>query len=406
MGSSIVAVRRCVFVAAVLGSLFTSSARAQEPIKIGVVLELSGRFSAFGHTCQTGVKYASEVWGDTVAGRKIEFLHHDDQSDAAATVSTITHLIAQDRINYLIGPLSSPIAAAAIGPWRQGRPVWLVPGGSTTTVEKEVGPDPMFFHTFPYAYHYQKVVAAALKQQLGTPRKVAIIFVDDNYGRTHQPLARKYYTEAGFEIVAEEIVRTNSPDLNPVLTKIARTKPDILLGIGQTTDSVTLAKQVYTRNMKIPYLIGPGSTQLREWQEATGEAQEGWVGIATYLPGLVNWPANKDYPKVLPSTAEWEKRFQDRYGHEPNYHNVTCYVNAIQLLIAIDRVGDDKEKVAAELAKMDIMSPMGSTKFSPTNEGTVNQAFTDLLVFQRRGGKNILLYPPEIATGKIAAAPR
>jgi len=384
-----------------------SLAQAQEPIKIGVVLELSGRFSAFGHTCETGVKFASEVWGDTVAGRKIEFLYNDDQSDAAATVATLTHLISQDKINYLMGPLSSPIAAAAIGPWRQGKPIWFVPGGSTTTIEKEVGPEPMFFHTLPYAYHYYKTITEALKYQLDTTKKkVAILYVDDNYGRTHQPLAHQYFTQAGFEIVAEEVVRANSPDLNPVLTKIAQTKPDILLGIGQTTDSVTLAKQLYTRNLNIPYLIGPGSTQLREWQDSAGEAQEGWIGIAYYVPGVVNWPANKDYPRVLPSTAEWEKMFEARFKYEPNYHNLVCYINIMQLLIAIEKVGDDKEKVAAEIAKMDLMTPMGSGKFAPTGQGTLNQSFKDMMVFQRHNGKNVLLFPAEVATGKIAVAPR
>src|SRR3546814_7704186 len=48
----------------------------------------------------------------------------------------------------------------------------------------------------------------------------------------------------------------------------------ILLGLVQTSDAVTLAKQVHTRKLKVPYLIGTAATQLDEWQKAVGPAQE------------------------------------------------------------------------------------------------------------------------------------
>jgi branched-chain amino acid transport system substrate-binding protein len=402
-----------IFAAVVGGTAFAlalgiAPLSAQETIKIGVALELSGRFVSFGAYCKNGVEYAAEQFGDKVAGRKVEFLYRDLQSEAPSTVSAFTELVSQSKVNYIIGPTASPIAAAAIGPWRAGKPIWIVPGASTTTMEKEVGAEPNFFHTFPYAYHYQATLSATFKHYLGSDKRVAILYVDDAYGRTHQPLARKYFTAAGFQIVDEEIIRTNSPDMNPVLTKIARSKPDILLGLIQTTDAVTLAKQVYTRNLKIPYLVGAASTQQKEWQDAVGEAQEGWIGLGTYLPNLVNWPANKDYPKALPSTVEWEKNFVAKFKREPNYDDLTCYVNTIQLLIAIDKAGgDDKEKVSAELAKLDIASPMGSTKFTKTEGGTLNQAFSDMLVFQRHDNKNVLLYPLSVAgDNKILKAPR
>jgi hypothetical protein len=53
------------------------------------------------------------------------------------------------------------------------------------------------------------------------------------------------------------------------------------------------------------------------------------------------------------------------------------------------------------------MSPFGRTKFSKTTGGTLNQAYTDMLVFQRHNGKNQLLYPFEFAKDtKLVEAPR
>ncbi|MFG1193165.1 MULTISPECIES: ABC transporter substrate-binding protein [Xanthobacter] len=387
---------------AVAAALAVTPARAEETIRIGVPMELSGRFVAYGASGKRGAEFAAEVYGGKVAGKKIELLVRDVQSESQATISVFNELVTKEKVNYIIGPIGSPTVAAAIPAWRQGKPIWLVPGSSSTKLEEEVGGDPEFFHTFPYAYNYHASVAAALKAQLALGQKIAIVYTDDNYGRTHYPYAKKYLTDAGFEIVAEEIVRTNAADMNPLLTKIARAKPDVIVGLLQTTDAVTLAKQIYTRKMPVPYLIGTAATQLDEWQKAVGPAQEGWVGVTTYLPGL-NRPGNKDYPKLFPPSDEWEAAFIKKYGQEPDFEDAGGYVSAMLLFLAIEKAGgDDKEKVAAELRKMNIPDTLlGTAKFVETPSGTKQQAFTEMVVFQRENGKNVLLYPPGPATGRL-----
>ena len=194
---------------------------AQESIKIGVPMELSGRFVAYGVSGKRGAEFAAEVYGGKIAGKPIELLVRDVQSESQATISVFNELVNKEKVNYIIGPIASPTVSAAIPTWRQGKPIWLVPGSSSTKLETEVGQDPEFFHTYPYAYNYHESVAAALKQQVPAGSKVAIVYTDDNYGRAHEPYAKKYLTAAGFDVVANEIVRTNAGDMNPLL-KIGR----------------------------------------------------------------------------------------------------------------------------------------------------------------------------------------
>jgi branched-chain amino acid transport system substrate-binding protein len=379
-----------------------STARAQT-VKIGAVLELSGRFVSFGAHCQRGINMATDIFGQTVAGKKYEVVFRDVQSEARATISAFTELGSAGDVNFVIGPTSSPVTAASMPPWQQSKPLWIVPGASSLDVENLVGKEPMFFHTYPYGYHYHKSLAAALQSALGPGKRIAVLYSDDAYGRSHLPAIEKYYKEAGFDVISKESVRTNSPDMAPILTKIGRSKPDILLGVMQTTDSITLAKQIRTQRLKIPYLVGTAATQLSEWQQAVGEAQEGWLGISTYLPNTENFPADKNYPKLLPSTKDWEAAFQAKYNASPDYDEATCYANTIQLLLAIDKAGsDNKEKVAEALRNLDVMTPMGRGHFEPS-EGTNQQAFSNLIVFQRQGDKNIIIFPAEAATGKLRA---
>lgn len=387
--------------------VFGTSARAQAAkIRIGVPMELSGRFVAYGASGKRGSEFAAEMYGGSVAGKEIELLVRDIQSESQATISVFNELVLKERVNYIVGPIASPTVAAAIPTWKQAKPIWLVPGSTSTKLEDEAGKEPEFFHTFPYAYHYHESIAATLKEQVGPGKSVAIIYSDDNYGRTHLPHARKYLTEAGFTIAVEEIIRTNAPDMNPILTKIIRSKPDILLGLLQTTDSVTLAKQIHTRRLPVPYLVGTAATQLDEWQKAVGEAQEGWLGVTTFLPGLKR-AANPEFPKLFPSLPEWEALFHKKYGQEPDFEDAGCYASMAVLLIAIERAGgDDKAKVMEELGKLDLQTILGRARFAPTPSGTKHQAFTDMLVFQRQKNANTILFPKDVANGRIVAVTR
>ncbi len=376
-------------------------ARAADPIRIGAALELSGRFASFGASGKRGLEMAAAKFGPTVAGRPYEYLFRDVQSESQPTISVFTALGESDKVNYIIGPIGSPVVGAAIPAWQQSRPLWLVPGSSTTTLETQAGADRNFFHTFPYAYHYHASCAAALRHYLGTGKTMAVLYTDDNYGETHLPYARKYYPDAGFEIVGTEKVRANSIDMGAALGRIGRLKPDILLGLVQTTDQITLTKQIQSRRLEIPYLIGTASTQLKEWQDAVGPAQQGWLGITTWLPG-VDWPANPAYANLFPTTEAWVAEFRDRYKREPDFLDTGCYATAGLLLLAIDKAGvDDRDKVGEALRTIDAPTVFGLGKFGPTTGGTLQQAFTEMVIFQRQSGKDTFLYPLATATGSL-----
>lgn len=386
-------------------------AQAEEPFRIGVVGSLSGRFVAFGAQVQKGTETAVEVWkaarGGKVAGRDIELVTRDTQSNNTVTVSVMNELMQQQKADVLIGPGASNIGAAAVPPWRQydKRPIWIVPGVSTTVVEKEVGKDPYFFHTFAWTYHYHSTNAAAMKKLIGSGKNVAIIYSDGAYGRSHIEAARKYLKEAGFNIVTEELVREGAPDFTPSLLKIRARHPDVLYTLVQTDDAVLLAKQIYAAKLGIPHLIGTAQAILAEWKEATGEVQQCWTGVATWMPGLT-YAADKAEPKLFPSAADWEKHWREKYKKNPEYMEVGAYVSTMLALLAVEKSNStDRDKIHDALVKLDYKTPMGDSKFSPS-EIAQNQAFGDMVVFQQQKQpdgkfKSVILYPEDVATGKL-----
>jgi branched-chain amino acid transport system substrate-binding protein len=378
---------------------FSPSAAAQDSIKIGAPLAISGKFVAYGASAKRGAEMATDVFGGKVAGKAINLIIRDTQSDAQVAVNSFTQLLVEEKVNYLVGPIATPMAMAGLPAWRRTKALWVVPGATTPLLEEEAGKEPMLFHTFPYAYHYHVSLARILRERLGSGKKLAIIYSDDSYGREHLPYAQKYFAQEGFQIVDEELVRAGATDLSPVLAKIRRIRPDVVLGLVQTTDGIQLTKQAYVQRLNVPYLIGTAYPQLPQWQDATGEAQEGWVGVTTYIPG-VKAKADPNFPKLFPDSDQWIADFKKRYNNRtPDFIDVGAYVSTAMLLLAIDKAGvDNKEKVADELKKLDVQTMIGRGKFGPSIGGTLNQAFSDVVVHQRVKGADAILFPKEFQT--------
>jgi branched-chain amino acid transport system substrate-binding protein len=336
----------------------------------------------------------------------------DTQSNPSVTVSVMNELMRTDKSDVLIGPGGSNIGAAAVTPWRQNpnRPIWIVPGVSTTVVEKEVGKDPYFFHTFAWTYHYHSTNAAAMKQWIGTGKKVAIIYSDGAYGRAHIEAARKYLKEAGFKIVGEELIRENAPDFTPSILKIRALHPDVIYTLVQTTDAVLLAKQIYSAKLNVPYLIGTAQAILPEWKKSVGPVQECWTGVATWMPGLT-YKADPQEPKLFPASAEWEAMWRAKYKKEPEYMEVGAYVSTMLVLLAAEKTNStDRDKLRHAMAQQAYHTPMGNSKFEPS-EISLHQAFSNMVVFQQQkqpdgSFKSVIVYPKEAAQGKLLPCKR
>jgi branched-chain amino acid transport system substrate-binding protein len=124
-------------------------AYAEDTIKIGAPVEVSGKFVSYGAAAKRGIEMAVDIYGGKVAGKKIEVLFRDLQSDPQVTANSFTQLLAEEKVNFLIGPIATPMTMAGLPAWRRTKALWVVPGATTPLLEEEAGKEPMLFHTFP-----------------------------------------------------------------------------------------------------------------------------------------------------------------------------------------------------------------------------------------------------------------
>lgn len=387
------------------------TAKAQEgSFSVGVSYDLTGSFASFGRQAEEGFDLAIKTWkevkGDNVHGLKLRVVHKDAQSSTQVAVSSIIELINNEKINLLVGPDASDIASAVVPSWKQAanRPIWLLPGVSSTKAEALIGDDPYFFHGYGWAYAYGESLVGVLRT---LPKKdglrVAMLYTDGAYGRAQRDDAKEALSKAGIELVDEELMREGSPDIGSLVSKLRRAKPDVIYAPAQTGDAAQIAKQFYISKIGVPYLIGSASIPLAEWQKATGPAQSCWMGMSSWLPGL-NYPADTKEPKLFPSSTEFEAKFRKEYGHDAEYTGVSHYSLTLIALLAADKTGTDRDKIEQAIASSEYMTPFGYAKFTPTRIAKHN-AFFDQLVFQRQPAENgeyrsVVLYPQKIAQGK------
>ena len=93
--------------------LVVSPADAQQPIKVGLILPYSGQFADPGAQADNGIKLYVQKHGDTVAGRKIEFIRKDSGGIAPDVAKRLAQeLVVRDKVDILGGLILTPNALA------------------------------------------------------------------------------------------------------------------------------------------------------------------------------------------------------------------------------------------------------------------------------------------------------
>ena len=89
-----------------------TSALAADKLKIGLMLPASGTFADLGKAITNGFKLAISEQGGTVAGRDIEYVSVDDESDPSKATDNANKLIKRDNVDLMVGTVHSGVALA------------------------------------------------------------------------------------------------------------------------------------------------------------------------------------------------------------------------------------------------------------------------------------------------------
>lgn len=389
----------------ILVSPHSARCQAQEPIKVGAIWPLTGSQAAVGQEAKRGLEMAVERINASggVLGRNMRLILEDDKSDPSVGVSAINKLLTADKIQFLVAGYSSTVMHPVLARIKSSNAniLAVINGTTSSKAEQDFGSQEWFFKLYPYDYHYQRSNVDFLKTVKPQPSSIAIVYEDTLFGTTQGKFANQFFKEAGFNIVLFEPFKSGTPDLSPLLTRVKSTQAEVLFWIGYFGDCMLLVKQSkeinYNPKLFVASTVWVGMPQFAE---GLGKDSDYVVGIDLWTPD-VTFPASQSYPGAFPTTAEWVKRYTEKFKMEPNHWSLVNYVGVEIIAQAVVRAGSfDLKEVNKAMRKTDTMTPMGSLSFKPSQFGGT-QGFTDMMVFQWKDGKRITIHPPLVAKGKF-----
>ncbi|HEY8338128.1 MAG TPA: ABC transporter substrate-binding protein [Tardiphaga sp.] len=356
---------------AVLASVVAGQAMAQEKIKVGVIVSLSGAGAVLGQQARDGFNLAVKDLGGKMGGKEVEVIVVDDELKPDVAVTKVKALLERDKVDFVVGPIFSNILGAIHKPVIENKTFLISPNaGPSSFAGKECSP---FFFVTSYQNDQIHQILGKVAQDRGYKKVYLLV---PNYQAGKDSVAGFKMDFKG-EIVEESYIPLGTLDFQAELSKIASMKPDAVFTFMPGGMGVNLVKQYKQAGLsdRIPFL------SAFTVDESTLPAQQ---DAALGMFGGSNWAPNLDTAQNKKFVAEYEKA----YNSVPATYAFQSYDAAMLINSAVVAVkGDlsDKAKVGAAMKKADFTSLRGGFKFS--GNGYPIQDFYLTKVAKRADGK-------------------
>ena len=364
-----------------------AQAASKNVIKLGCAISFTGKLSRSGKLYRDSYDMAVEQInknGGVKVGMKtyqLKIVYYDDKSDPTESSKLVEKLIAEDKVNFLLGPYSSGVTIPD-GLIAQRYQVPMIEGGGASGKIFSRG-NKYIFGTLPPAGQYFKSTLEMLKTFSPVPKSIAILYSDDKFDVSVAEGTQKLAKEMGFDVALYEKYAEGATDFNSILTKIKALKSDVVLVAGHTEESLNFTQQAKELNVNpklISMTVGPSEADFRK---SLGKDAE-------YIYGVASWSTQMNFKGYLfKDTQEFVKLFKAKFNYDPDYHNASGIADIAVFKNAIEKAGTlDREKVRTAIAATNLSTIYGHVKFSKNGqiEGTS-------VVLQISGGEIYQVYP-------------
>ncbi|MBS7454860.1 ABC transporter substrate-binding protein, partial [Microvirga sp. 3-52] len=221
----------------------TGAASAQETIKVGLILPMTGPFASTGRQIEAAAKLYMQQKGDTVAGKKIQLILKDDTGTADVTKRLAQELIVQEKVSVLAGFGLTPLALATAPLATQAKVPEVVMAAATSIIPEQ---SPFIVRSsFTAAQVTVPLADWAAKEGL---KRVVTIVSDYGPGIDVEKAFTETFTKAGGQVENLRVPLAN-PDFSPFLQKVADAKPDALLAFVPSGVGAQFMKQFVERGL-------------------------------------------------------------------------------------------------------------------------------------------------------------
>jgi len=340
-------------------SMMAAAAFAADPIKVGLLEDVSGDLGVIGipklHGSQLAAKEINEAGG--ILGRQIELIHLDPQGDNRRYQEFARRLLQRDEVDVLIGGITSASREALRPLVNRFDALYFYTnqyeGGVCDANMISVGavPEQQFSTLIPY-----------MVERFGG--NVYTIAADYNFGQISAEWTRKQVAELGGEVVGEEFIPLGVSQFGQTIQNIQAAKPDwiMALNVGAAQDS--FFEQAQAAGLDVPMGSSIKIMLGFEHKRFAPPTLEGMYAVA-------NWFEELDTPEAEAFKARWREMFPDEtYINDMGYN---AYVALHMYKMLAERAGSlDKDAIRGVIAEGDacVDSPEGEICIDPKSQHT------------------------------------
>jgi branched-chain amino acid transport system substrate-binding protein len=349
--------------AAILGALAFTPAHAQDAVKIGLILPMTGGQASTGKQIENAVKLYMQQNGDTVAGKKVEIILKDDATLPDNTKRLAQELIVNDKVNIIAGFGVTPSALAAAPLATQAKVPEIVMAAGTSIITER---SPYIVRT-SFTLPQSSTIIGDWAAKNGI-KKVATLTSDYAPGNDALVSFKEHFTAGGGQIVEEVKVPLANPDFAPFLQRMKDAKPDAMFVFVPAGQGGNFMKQYAERGLDKSGIkvIGPGDVMDDDLLNGMGDAALGVVTAHIYSAAHPS-QVNKDF------VAAYEKAF----GSRPGFMAVGGYDGIHLIYEALKKTGGktDGNALVDAMKGMAWESPRGPISIDPETRDIVQNVY-------------------------------
>jgi branched-chain amino acid transport system substrate-binding protein len=337
---------------------------AADPVKIGLILPMTGPFASTGKQASAGARLYMQQHGDTVAGRKIELILKDDAAAPETTKRVAQELVVQDKVAILAGFGLTPLAFATAPVATEAKVPMVVMCAGTSIIPQR---SPFIVRTgFTVPQTTAPIADWAAKNNI---KRVVTLVTDYAPGIDSEKTFVKRFTAAGGTIVESIRSPLQNPDFAPFLQRAKDAKPDALFVFVPSGQGTAVLKQFAERGLKDAgiKLIGPGDVLDDDILESIGAPALGMI-TSQHYSAAHDSPENKAYVEAF---------MKANNGMRPNFMSVGGYdgMHLIYAALAKTNGDTDGEKLVEAMKGMSWVSPRGPMSIDPATRDVVQNIY-------------------------------
>ena len=339
--------------ACVMGALLAIGlgARAQAPIKVGVIAEFSGPFAAYGQQIEAGMKAYMKQHGDTVAGKKIEIITRDTGGPAPEVAKRFAQeLVTRDKVQFLAGFGLTPNAMAVAPVATEAKVPMIVSNAATSAITTRSPYIARVSMTIPQVS--APMAEWALKNGV---KQVYTVVADYGPGIDAETQFAKTFKAGGGEVVGTLRTPLQNPDFSAAIQRVKDAKPQavfVFLPAGE--QGIAFVKGFNERGLEKEgiKLIATGDITDDHVLDAMGDPT---LGLITSF----HYSAAHDSPENSAFLKNYAAANDAKVGR-PNFMAAAGYDTMAAIYEAVRKGGDaDGDKAMAALRGYKWMSPRG-----------------------------------------------